>query len=363
MRPTGAVDERLRQQLAGVPDHLIRAYADRCVERRERPSPEGLLAYVDALAEAGEVSSHQGVKPSHRRPKGYADWQPQRRTRELLAAVEEVLEEYAAQLPLTVRQVYYRLVAQGVVDKTERAYKRLGEHLVRARRARLIAFDDLRDDSWSILSARSYGGVADFHDHVGELARAYRRDRQAGQRQRLELWCEAAGMMPQLYAVARDYSVQVLSAGGFASLSATRAIADRALERNVPTVMLHVGDLDPSGESIYSAMADDAAAFVRADRTLATIRLEPVRVALTPEQVAQYELPTAPAKASDPRTGAWGERGTCQLEALPPDVLADVVREAIQSRLDLATLEAQRELEASDRAALLQLPPGPQRDG
>jgi hypothetical protein len=46
----------------------------------------------------------------HRRPKGYAEWQPQHKTLELLDAVGEVLEEYAAQLPLTVRQVFYRLV-------------------------------------------------------------------------------------------------------------------------------------------------------------------------------------------------------------------------------------------------------------
>jgi len=67
------------------------------------------------------------------------------------------------------------------------------------------------------------------------------------------------------------------------------------------TVLLHVGDLDPSGESIFAAIAQDAAAFVVADRTLQTTRLEAVRVALTREQVDEFSLPTAPAKASDSR--------------------------------------------------------------
>jgi hypothetical protein len=84
------------------------------------------------------------------RPSATSELEP--RLGERLHAVVRVLQEYAEQLPLTVRQVYYRLVAQRVMDKTERAYKRLGEHLVRARRARLIPFEDLRGDSWSILS-------------------------------------------------------------------------------------------------------------------------------------------------------------------------------------------------------------------
>jgi hypothetical protein len=43
-----------------------------------------------------------------------------------------------------------------------------------------------------------------------------------------------------------------------------RGIAARALGRDAPTILLHVGDLDPSGESIFEAMAADAAAFVEA---------------------------------------------------------------------------------------------------
>jgi hypothetical protein len=86
-------------------------------------------------------------------------------------------------------------------------------------------------------------------------------------------------------------------------------------------VLLHVGDSDPSGESIFTAMTEDAGAFVEADRVLATARIIAERVALTQQQVDEYDLPSTPAKASDSRSAAW-EGGTCQLEALPPDVLA-----------------------------------------
>jgi hypothetical protein len=294
---------------------------------------------------------------SHRRPKGYADWRPQARTLVLLEQVQGVLEEYGDYLPLTVRQIFYRLVGAHGFEKSERAYARLADHLVRARRAGLIPFEAIRDDGVVVMERRHYGGIEDFHDETANRAEGYRRDRQHGQPFHVELWCEAAGMLQQLDRVARGLSVPVFSAGGFASLTATRDIAERALGLNRPTVVLHVGDFDPSGESIFEALAEDAAAFVRADRVVRTIDLLAERVALTAGQVEAYGLETAPPKASDSRSAGWrGE--TCQLEALAPDVLADVVRDAIVARFDSGVLRGVLEEERGERAELLGLPRG-----
>jgi len=298
-----------------------------------------------------------GRELGRRRPRGYAEWAPQKATRALLEDVDDVLDRYSDHLPLTIRQVFYALVGAERLDKTELAYARLGEHLNRARRAGLIDFDAIRDDGVTTIHAVDYQDVEHFHENTARRAREYRRDRQAGQPLRIEVWSEAAGMLGQLARVARDYSVPVFSASGFASLSAVRMVADRVLARDGLTVLLHVGDLDPSGESIFASIAQDAAAFVIADRTLHTTRLEATRVALTREQVDEHALPTAPAKASDSRTRAW-TGGTCQLEALPPDVLAQIVRDAIEDRLDLFVLAQQVPEEADDRATLLGLPSG-----
>ncbi len=270
-----------------------------------------------------------GRENGRRRPRGYADWRPQRKTRIVLDQVRAVLDEYADYLPLTVRQIFYRLVGAYAYEKTELAYARLCEYLNRARRARLIDFDDIRDDGVVVQARTWFADAADFWDYTAERIRGYERDKQSGQPYRIELWCEAQGMMPQLARVAGGYSVPVYSCGGFASLSAVRAIVDRAEDRYEPTVFLHVGDYDPSGESIFDAMTEDAAAFLADDRLLATAEFIPQRVALTAEQVELHDLPTAPPKATDSRTARWkGE--TCQLEALPPDVLADIVEEAIR---------------------------------
>ena len=116
-------------------------------------------------------------------------------------------------------------------------------------------------------------------------------------------------------------------------------------------MLLHVGDFDPSGVSIFESISADAAAFLEEDKIINTLKIIPVRVALTAEQVKMYALPTAPAKTSDSRSGRWtGE--TCQLEALPPDTLAEIVKREIEKRLDLDLLEDQIRRESADKIDL-----------
>lgn len=299
-----------------------------------------------------------GRENGHRRPRGYADWRPQAKTRELIGSIEGIIGGYEDYLPLTVRQIFYLLVSNYGHEKTEAAYSRLSEHLVRARRAKIIPFDVIRDDGVVTYSSPWHSDPDDFWDETGKRIQNYRRDRQAGQRAFVELWCEAKGMAPQLARVADGYSVPVFSAGGFGSLTATRMIADRALQREVPTVLLHVGDLDPSGESIFDALAQDAAQFVLADRVVNVNFIEPERVALTRDQVDTYELETAPPKKSDSRSQRWSGE-TCQLEALPPNILAEIVEDAIVKYFDNGKLERQMEAEQEDQAILYKgLPKG-----
>jgi hypothetical protein len=300
-----------------------------------------------------------GRDTGRRRPRGYADWSPQAATIVLLEQVAEILAEYEAYKPLTCRQIFYLLVGKYGYEKTERAYDRLSDKLVRARRSRLIPFDAIRDDGVSVSQERWYNDQKDFLEEYARQARGYRRDRQLGNRARIELWSEAAGMLPQLAQVAAEYSIPVYSASGFVSLTAVRMIVDRAAALSVPLVVMHVGDFDPSGESIFDAMTTDAQAFLEEDRTLAFQRIIPVRVALTAEQVAEYELPATPAKKTDSRSARWQHEGTCQLEALAPDDLAVVLENAIADWIDDDMLHHHIEAEQHERTALLRaLPSG-----
>lgn len=288
-----------------------------------------------------------------RRPKGYMEWNPQPKTVELLGQVKEVLQQYQSFLPMTARQIFYRLVGQFDYDKTELAYSRLCETLVKARRARMISFSAIRDDGTYSSGAGGYPSAKAWWEWTLRDAEAFTRDRMAGQSVRIEVWCEAAGMAPQLARVTGEYSIPMFSTGGFSSVTVTHEISQRVARAEVPTVFMHIGDFDPSGESIFDAMAQDVGAFVVGEfggrwnaQTGETAELnteqgcgfQPVRVALTAEQVEEYDLPTAPPKRTDSRSANWmGE--TCQAEAMDPNALASVLREAIEARLDLDVRE------------------------
>ena len=289
---------------------------------------------------------------TRRQPKpvtrGYRAWRPQAESRVLLDQVEAVIEEYRDQLPLTLRQLFYRLVGAHDYPKTERAARNLNNMLTRARRAELIPFDVFRDDGFTRESTYHLNGVEDFFDNVQQDAIAYRTNRQEGQAQHIEVWCEAAGMVPQLHTVTREFSIPVLSGGGFNSVTALHEAARQVCQRDVPTVILNLGDFDPSGEGIYKALIGDVEAFAERDEG----EVEGRRIALTAEQVELHKLPTAPPKEADTRTADWdGE--TCQLEALPPDTIAAIVREAIEDLIDDDALQAQLETEEADRETII----------
>ena len=301
--------------------------------------------------------------PNGKRPKGYAPWRPQGKTVAIIAQIKEVLDEYRAELPLTARQIFYRMVGAYAYPKDERAYERLTNILVRARRARIVPFDSIRDDGASVMACAHYAGEEEFYKHVRELGKRYEKNKLANQKVDIRIYCEAAGMMPQISRVSSRYSVPVYSCSGYDSLTAKYDLAQDIVSaytyRGRRTVVLHLGDHDPSGENILDVIAEDVHKFVGAH----VLNKDPgdvalfSRVALTEELIREHDLPTAPPKRTDSRSKRWGGRETCQVEALPPNVLANVLADAIEGYLDQAILKADREA-AERRNITLALPAG-----
>ena len=141
------------------------------------------------------------------RPRGFADWKPQAHTLALLDQVQGVLDEYADYLPLTVRQIFYRLVGAHNYAKTDKAYERLSETLNRARRAEIVPMDAIRDGGGAREEPDFWQDAEQFLESYRQAAESLRLDRQDGQPTRLLLLCEAAGMVPQLARAVRDYGV------------------------------------------------------------------------------------------------------------------------------------------------------------
>ncbi|MGK4586058.1 hypothetical protein [Kitasatospora sp. HPMI-4] len=288
----------------------------------------------DPAPTGGTVS---GRSYTRTRPRGFADWKPRAETAQLIRQVKAILREYREHLPLTGRQVFYRAVAAYGYPKTEAAYDRLLEHLVRARRARLIPMDAIRDDSTVDHHVGGYRGPAEFWEGLRAQGEYYRHDPTDGQPRVLELWVEAAGMVQMLVPTARQLGVSVFSGGGFGSVTAKYAAAERISNRRRPTTVGVVGDFDPSGLSILDAAAQDVVAFVD---ELGGHRPHFVHLAVTEEQIDRYQLPTAPQKARDRRGAVMPQ--TVQAEALSPAQLVTIVRAGLEEHLDLQALETAR---------------------
>ncbi|MEM8608398.1 MAG: hypothetical protein AAGF92_14915 [Myxococcota bacterium] len=282
----------------------------------------------------------------HARVRGLAPYSPQKKTQNLISNVERVLAEYADHLPLTIRQIFYRLVGKYGYPKSEQAYNRLCECLNRARRGGLIAFDDIRDDGVRVEEPSGFSGTRGFWGTVRYWAEEYRLHRMANQSVELEIWVEAGGMVPQIAKVAHEYGIPVYSSGGFNSITAKYDTAARVTDE---TVILHIGDHDPSGLSVFDSLAEDVTQMVFDLEREGEVSFE--RVAVTPAQIDRHGLPTAPPKRNDKR-GQW-EGGTVQAEALPPDVLASEVRTAILRHLDEDAYHDTLERERRERRELI----------
>lgn len=276
-----------------------------------------------------------------RRPLGLAAWKPQARTLPLVEAIGRVLDEYEAFWPLTARQVFYRLIGLGVpIAKTKAGADGVGDKLNRGRRAGLWPWEAIRDEG--AVRSRVGGGYndpAEFWENVRFDAELYNRDLHSGQPRRVIVWCEAAGMVPQIEDACKGLPVNVRSGGGMNSVTLLYEQAEEIVADERPTVVLYVGDLDEWGQTIEDRVADDLAAFVD-DLGGDHDGLRFQTIALLPIQVDG--LPSNPEKP-----------GEFQAEALPPDVLAHIVREAVEAEVDAAGVEKARAKEDAEREAIL----------
>ena len=97
------------------------------------------------------------------RARGFIEaWHPRAETWELLCRIKQVLDEYVEQLPLTLRQIFYILVGRHAYEKTERAYERQCETLNKARRAKVVDMDSVRDDGFKNEIPNFFGSANHF---------------------------------------------------------------------------------------------------------------------------------------------------------------------------------------------------------
>ena len=283
------------------------------------------------------------------------------RRREMLDRAKGIVEDLRDYWPLTVRQVYHAYIAQFALPSVPRIYRQVKDLLMWARVNGEVPWEVLEDRTRTVLRTsawRSQKGFVDAHrDHV---LTDYRRDLQAGQTQRLEVWIEKDALAHIAQRAARTYTVPVGIARGFSSGSFKHDCwerIERAAADEQRTVILYFGDLDPSG----AYMPEDIARAFREDFGAGDL-VSVYQCALLPAQVAEHGLPASvdAFKPSDSRA-AWflrtfGEGQPCvELDALPAPTLEALVEESIEAWMDLGLVEqirADEETEAEEVGAL-----------
>lgn len=193
--------------------------------------------------------------------KGFAgEWDLDRKNapRELVEGVQAVLEEYEHDLPLTNRQIFYRLVARQVIKKkTKNEAQRLNNNLTKMRRRWVIDWRLLRDDT--IMNIEADPGWYSAQHFI----RAYRPNPDRftmrllnDQPYYIEVRCEAAGMTHQLAQVTKPFGIDITGSGGYDSISDKWPLFCRIREESASreVVILHLGDADLDGESIYDVL-------------------------------------------------------------------------------------------------------------
>jgi len=277
----------------------------------------------------------------------------------LINTCNEIIATYSAQgYTLTLRQLFYQLVSRNIVPNTERSYKNVGNAVSDGRLAGLIDWDAIED------RVRVPRRASEFRN-LRELAEAaissYRLPRWDGQDMYAELWVEKDALAGVLEPIAREWHAVLMVNRGYSSQSAMFEASRRfrrAERAGMKPVLLYLGDHDPSGEDMVRDVADRLAMF--------GVEVDVRKIALTMAQVEEYNPPPNPAKMTDSRAAAYVELHGAQsweVDALPPNVLVELINTAFAEIVDVETMDAIKEREEADKVRLLEAVEGIMRGG
>ena len=153
-------------------------------------------------------------------------WRPRGPSVALVEAARDVLDAAEASgFRLTLRAVYYRLVAANLIPNDRRSYKRLAELLDRARWAGLLDRDCMEDAERVLTEWQTFDDPA---EALRDLAASFASDWWAGAPYRVEVWAEKRAVAGILQPVAGRYLVPFMAARGFSSLTALHDLAERS---------------------------------------------------------------------------------------------------------------------------------------
>jgi len=251
----------------------------------------------------------------------------------LIETANGILNEYRSMgYRLSLRQLYYQLVARDYIANSIKSYKRIGNLVSDARLAGLLDWGMIEDRNRETVIPTAWKSPAQI---VRAAAQQFRVDRWQGQPCHVEVMVEKDALSGILEPVCRELHVRFTANKGYSSSSAMyeagKRIAEAIFRQDRKVHVFYLGDHDPSGIDMTRDIRERLALFSE------SIKIETHRLALNYDQVEQWTPPENPAKETDSRYRAYADEfgeSSWELDAVEPRTLADLVREGIEDLID-----------------------------
>lgn len=266
----------------------------------------------------------------------------------LINKINQIISEYQDMgYSLTLRQVYYQLVARDIIPNTERSYKNIGNLISDGRIAGLIDWEAIEDRTRNMQKNSHWSSPGDI---INSAALSFAFDKWADQEHYVEVWVEKEALVGIVGQMASELDVPYFSCRGYVSQSEMWAASQRlrSMERRGQrVVIIHLGDHDPSGRDMSRDIFD----------RLDFFSAPPIfrRIALNMDQIEQYNPPPNPTKITDSRADGYiAEFGyeSWELDALSPAVMASLIRSNVEEFCDLNLFRAAKRREDEAKQVL-----------
>jgi hypothetical protein len=274
-----------------------------------------------------------------------------RRTKAQIQTLDDqIVDALVESHPQSVRHVFYLMTNPRLAEpvaKTETGYDTIKNRLKALRRSGRLPYNWIVDMSRRGYHVATYSDAADYLSRVAGL---YRADLWENATEYVEVWCESRSIAGVILPLCQELGVSLYPSGGNTSISFAYQAACNINEchggRHV--VIFYVGDYDPAGVIIDQGIERELRRHLKSD-----VSLQFIRLAITEEQIEEYDLPTKPRKEGERRAPHLLE--TVEAEAMPPATLRHILRDAIEYHLPPHVVAAARAAEESERKVLRDL--------
>lgn len=270
----------------------------------------------------------------------------------MIEIANKILAEYEAEgYDLSLRQLYYQMVARDIIPNSVKSYNNLGSLISDGRKAGLIDWNMICDRGRVVVKNSHWETPADILDTAAET---FQIEKWKMQPSHVVVMVEKQALEGVLIPVCERLDVPFLANKGYSSDSTMYRIARKmraASQAGKEIVVIYLGDHDPSGIDMTRDVKERLELYGRID-------IDVQRVALNMDQIRRLNPPENPAKQTDSRFDSYRRRfgnSSWELDAIEPTQLAEIVSTAIISNMDSLQWERAKQIEDAMKSDLAKM--------